>query len=350
MATKKSTAKTSRNGRRRRRASLASWLSVTARPPTNAARASGTPKTAAPTPARARPDPTEVIRNRSCSSRSRLRTRGSRRRAATMVTTPNPASPSAASPSDRPPGSMTDSRIAARATPTMSCMTAQPTSASSVGRSVVRRRLRVMLTMTIDDDSATDRPMTAAAIGSRPVTRKATTGDDGRDDDLGRPGQQHRAVVASQLGQVDLDADLEQEQHDPDVGQQLELLAVRDVARRERREAQPDRQVADDRGEVQAARQPAGGDRGQEDEADLEDGRRVGVHPGMVAGQAGASASPSTPPAIVAFEGAQPPGDEQGDRDDRHDDRGDRVDLGRHPELDRAVDEDAAAWSTRHPR
>ena len=95
-------------------------------------------------------------------------------------------------------------------------------------------------------------------------------------------------MVASQLGQVDLDADLEQEQHDPDVGQQLELLAVRDVARRERREAQPDREVADDRGEVQAAREPAGGDRGEEDEADLEDGRRVGVHPGMVAGSGAA--------------------------------------------------------------
>ena len=109
-------------------------------------------------------------------------------------------------------------------------------------------------------------------------------------------------MVASQLGQVDLDADLEQEQHDPDVGQQLELLAVRDVARRERREAQPDRQVADDRGEVQAARQPAGGDRGQEDEADLEDGRRVGVHPGMVppgavqASATRAAASPSSAP------------------------------------------------------
>ena len=108
----------------------------------------------------------------------------------------------------------------------------------------------------------------------------------GREDDLGRCRQQHRAVVASQLGQVDLDADLEQEQHDPDVGQQLELLAVGDVAGRERREAQPDGEVADDRGEVQAARQPAGGDRGQEDEADLEDGRRVGVHPGMVPARA----------------------------------------------------------------
>ncbi len=159
-------------------------------------------------------------------------------------------------------------------------MTAQPRSASSVGRSVVRRRLSVMLTMTIDDDSATHRPTSAAAIGSRPVTRKTTAGDDRREDDLDRRHQQDRAVVASQPGQVDLDADLEQQQHDTDVGQQLELLAVGDVARRERREAEPDRQVADDRGEVQPAREPAGGDRGQQDEADLEDGRRLGVHLG----------------------------------------------------------------------
>ena len=199
--------------------------------------------------------------------------------------------------------------------------------------------------MTIDDDSATDRPMTAAAIGSRPVDEEGEAGDDRRDDDLGGSRQQHRAVVASQLGQVDLDADLEQEQHDPDVGQQLELLAVRDVARRERREAQPDRQVADDRGEVQAARQPAGGDRGQEDEADLEDGRRVGVHPGMVpagrgpdlgyAGWASASSvtgrsSPRNVPSRQAMRMATAvTADDEG---------GDRVDLGRHAEPDLRVD------------
>ena len=70
--------------------------------------------------------------------------------------------------------SISEMRIAARPTPTRSCMTAQPSSDSSVARSVVRRRLRVMLTMTTDDDRATHSPTRAAAIGSSPATRKTT--------------------------------------------------------------------------------------------------------------------------------------------------------------------------------
>ena len=91
-------------------------------------------------------------------------------------------------------------------------------------------------------------------------------------------------MVAAQPCQVDLDADLEQEEHDPDVGEQLELLVVGHVAGRERREAEPDGQVADDRREMEPARDPARGDRGEQDQADLEDGRRLGVHLGMVPG------------------------------------------------------------------
>ncbi len=49
-------------------------------------------------------------------------------------------------------------------------MTAQPSRAMSVGRSVVRRRLTVMLTMTTDDDSATHSPTSAAASRSRPAS------------------------------------------------------------------------------------------------------------------------------------------------------------------------------------
>ena len=105
-------------------------------------------------------------------------------------------------------------------------------------------------------------------------------------------------MVAAQPCQVDLDADLEQEEHDPDVGEQLELLVVGHVAGRERREAEPDGQVADDRREMQPARDPARGDRGKQDEADLEDGRRLGVHLGMVPGasgrQAGSAAASSS--------------------------------------------------------
>ena len=63
------------------------------------------------------------------------------------------------------------STTAARTTPVTSCTTLQPSMATSVGWSVVRRRLRVMLTMTTDEDRAMARPMTTAATGSSPSTR-----------------------------------------------------------------------------------------------------------------------------------------------------------------------------------
>ena len=94
-------------------------------------------------------------------------------------------------------------------------------------------------------------------------------------------------MVASQPGEVHLDPDLEQEQDHADVGQQLELLVVGHVARREWREPQADRQVADDRGEMEPSRQPAGGDRREQDEADLEDGRGRAGHARMVRGRSG---------------------------------------------------------------
>ena len=61
------------------------------------------------------------------------------------------------------------------ATPTTSWRTPQPMSSRSVGWSVVRRRLRVMLTMTTLDDIAIDSPSRAAAPGSRPKARNAAT-------------------------------------------------------------------------------------------------------------------------------------------------------------------------------
>ena len=78
--------------------------------------------------------------------------------------------------------------------------------------------------------------------------------------------------------QVDLDADLEQEQDDADVGQQMELLGVGDVARRERRDEEADDEVADDGRQADAPRREAGCDGRQEDDADLEDGGRRRLH------------------------------------------------------------------------
>ena len=46
---------------------------------------------------------------------------------------------------------------------------------------------------------------------------------------------------------VDLDAYLEQQQDYADVGKQLELVVVGNIARRERRNQETDREIADDR-------------------------------------------------------------------------------------------------------
>ena len=176
IVTKNSTAKTSRNGSSRRRASAASGLSVTASPATNAASAKGTSKTTAPSPASPRPDATDTMRNRSCSERSRRRTRGSSQ-APAIATPRNATMLRTARLMGRAPGLATARSSSERLTPVTSCSTDQPSSACSVERSVVRRRLRVMFTMTTLEDMATHRPTIEAARSGSPraVIATATT-------------------------------------------------------------------------------------------------------------------------------------------------------------------------------
>ncbi len=132
--------------------------------------------------------------------------------------------------------------------------------------------------MTTDDDIATHNPTTAAAIGSRPVAAKASPGDRHRQQDLGGCGEQDPAMVATESGQVHLDADFEQEQDHADIGKKLELLPIGDVPRRERREPEPDGEIADDRRQVKSTGHPARRDRREQDEPDLQDRGRLGVH------------------------------------------------------------------------
>ncbi len=120
-----------------------------------------------------------------------------------------------------------------------------------------------------------------------PAEVERDAGDDGRQDRLRRRRPEDGSMVAPEPRQVDLDADLEQEQDDADVREELQLLMIGDIARRERREGEADGQVADDGGEMQPTSQPAGRDRSDQDQADLEDGRRRGVHLAMVPGSAG---------------------------------------------------------------
>ena len=110
-------------------------------------------------------------------------------------------------------------------------MTAQPSRAMSVGRSVVRRRLTVMLTMTTDDDSATHSPTSAAASRSRPASINTAAARPVEITTWSGAAQSSGPWSRRSRAEVHLDADLEEQQHDADVGEQLELVVVRDVAR-----------------------------------------------------------------------------------------------------------------------
>ena len=92
-------------------------------------------------------------------------------------------------------------------------------------------------------------------------------------------------MLAAEPRDVDLDADLEQEQHDADVGEQHELLVVRDVAGRERRDEHADREVADDRREPQTARRETRQGRHEQQQPELEDRQRRRFHGCIVRGR-----------------------------------------------------------------
>ena len=126
--------------------------------------------------------------------------------------------------------------------------------------------------MTTDEESATHSPTSAADERRQPDREEGRTGDRRRQQRLGRCGPQQRTVVSTQPLEIHLDPDLEQEEDDAHVGEQFELLAIGHIARRERRHAEPDQQVPDDRRQPEPARQPAAGRGGQQDRADLEDG------------------------------------------------------------------------------
>ncbi len=98
-------------------------------------------------------------------------------------------------------------------------------------------------------------------------------------------------MLATEAAEVDLDADLEQEQHDADLGQQLDLVAIGDVPGREPGDDQPGGQVADDRGQPELARHPAEPGRQQQREADVEQERRRLHGPRITADPSAATAA-----------------------------------------------------------
>ena len=196
------------------------------------------------------------------------------------ATTPNSTRPMSVVSAGRPLAPTTARSSAASVTPMTSCSTLQASSASSVGRSVVRRRLRVMFTMTTDDDRATHSPTTSADAGAIPAASATPPADGGRDQDLQRARRRRRPRCSRRMrAEIHLDPDLEEQEHDADVGEELDLLPVGDIARRERRHRDAEQQVADDGGQTDPPGDPAEARGAEQDEADLED-RRRGLHRG----------------------------------------------------------------------
>ena len=89
--------------------------------------------------------------------------------------------------------------------------------------------------------------------GRDPADQGRDAGDPGRDEDLDRRGDEQSALLAPDAANVDLDAHLEQEEYDAEIGQQLDLVPIGHVAGREWRYDDAQEQVADDRGQPDAA-------------------------------------------------------------------------------------------------
>ena len=130
-----------------------------------------------------------------------------------------------ASAAGSPLGASSTARIVAATSVTASCRIAHTTSARSVTGSVVRLRLRVMLTTTTELESATARPSVTAPEHAGAERGERESARDRADRDLQRHREEDPARLAPQRAQIKLDADLEQKEHDADIGEHLDLLA-----------------------------------------------------------------------------------------------------------------------------
>ena len=133
------------------------------------------PEQGGPGAGQVRPGRDRHDRKRSCSSRSRSRTCG-RRRATATARSAEQADPSERLPASGRPAPIAASRTTAITTPATSWRTPQPSSAVPSAGSVVRRRLRVMLTMTTRGrhrDRQADERRRAAARARAPAKAPA---------------------------------------------------------------------------------------------------------------------------------------------------------------------------------
>ena len=287
MATKKKIAKRSRNGSSRLPGLRGHGPSLIVRPATNAARASGMP-------ARRRPGAgdREAGRDRDGEEQVRLGRAGWRgpagagtRRRATAAAKRHESEERHLDRLTRADGATR--RMIAAPTPTTSWSTDQPMSRCSVPLLVVR----CAAARDVDHDDARGH-RDGEPEERRGLERQAEEqecGDGGAEGDghLNRGGPEHRGVLAPELTEVDLDADLEEQQDRPDLGEQVDLAPVSDVARRKRRDGDSDGEIADDGRQRKTPGEPAGERRREQDCPDLEDGDRVVVHVRMVRGAEG---------------------------------------------------------------
>src|SRR5438270_278700 len=93
----------------------------------------------------------------------------------------------------------------------------------------------------------------------------------GHERDLRWHGGEDTERLPAQRAKVELDPDLEQQQNHPNVGENLDLVTVGHVSRRERADDEADDEIADDRRKTQVARRESDQRRAKKDDTDLED-------------------------------------------------------------------------------
>ncbi len=164
------------------------------------------------------------------------------------------------------------STMAPTMTPVRSCSRLQPSSDSSVALFVRRVTERVMLTTTTDEDMATHRPSTSATSIGCPNRVKAPAARMRGGDDLQWRGQQQRAVLAPQPAHVELDADLEEQQHHANIGEQTyELLGGTRALGQQLEAHEAYQQVADDRRQAHTPGDEPEHRGGEEDHPEFQD-------------------------------------------------------------------------------
>ena len=232
-----------------------------------------------------RPDATDTIRNESCWSRRCRRTCG-RSQATATARTANSTRPRIVVSKGRPSRS-DDGEQDGRDGHADDVLDHAPAEQRVLGRPVGRAAAAAR---DVDDhDGRRERDAEAQRRGRRrgdSADQGRGPGNGGGDEDLEGRRDEEAALFAPDSHDIHLDADLEEQEDDSQVGEQLDLVAIGDVPGRERRDHDAKQEVPDHRRQPDATGKPTEARRGEQDEADLED-RRGRFHPGILGEGAG---------------------------------------------------------------